>query len=60
MRRTPVLRWRFSQIEPDSFLWTGEIWDPDQADWILHQRIEARKARADDFGTSGTHGGGTT
>jgi hypothetical protein len=39
----PLLRWRFTRIEPDSFLWTGEI-RPTQADeWSPQQEIHATR-----------------
>ncbi|GIH18601.1 hypothetical protein [Rugosimonospora africana] len=39
----PLLRWRFSQITGDSFVWTGEIRPGRDADWSLQQEVRASR-----------------
>jgi hypothetical protein len=38
------LRWRFTSIQPDSFLWLGEISPDDGANWRLQAEVFARRA----------------
>ena len=37
------IRWKFSQITPNSFRWTGEISDDAGATWRLHVEFAARR-----------------
>lgn len=37
------IRWRFSQITPNSFRWTGEISDDEGANWRLQVDFTARR-----------------
>ena len=39
---TPI-RWRFTEIRPDSFLWTGEALQPDGKTWKLQGQFRARR-----------------
>jgi hypothetical protein len=41
---TPI-RWTFSEIRPDSFLWTGEALDGDGNTWNLQAQFRARRIR---------------
>ena len=39
---TPI-RWRFTEISPDSFLWTGEALQPDGKTWKFEGQFRARR-----------------
>ncbi len=41
-------RWSFTEIEPDSFLWVGEVSFDGGATWTLEQEMRARR-RMDSF-----------
>ena len=38
-----MIRWRFSQITPDSFRWTGEISADADASWRRHVDFSAKR-----------------
>jgi hypothetical protein len=38
-----LVRWKFSEITPNSFRWTGEISDDAGANWRLHVEFTARR-----------------
>jgi hypothetical protein len=40
----PRLRWRFTEVTPDSFTWRGEISHDAGATWTLEERMEASRA----------------
>jgi hypothetical protein len=40
----PRLRWRFTDITPDSFTWLGEISHDGGATWTLEERMEASRS----------------
>lgn len=42
---TPT-RWRFTEITPDSFRWTGEALEPDGKSWKLEGEFRARRRYA--------------
>jgi len=39
----PQLRWRFTDIEPDSFTWRGEIAHDGGATWTLEEQMLATR-----------------
>ncbi len=39
------IRWIFSEIAADSFLWTGEVLEPDGNTWRLEAEFRARRLR---------------
>lgn len=39
----PRLRWRFTDITPTSFRWTGELSADDETDWVFHQQMLATR-----------------
>lgn len=39
-----MLRWRFSEIRPDSFLWTGHASDDQGQCWFLEQEMIAKRS----------------
>lgn len=41
---TPI-RWNFTEITPDSFLWTGEALSPDGQTWVLQGQFRAGRIR---------------
>ena len=45
---TPI-RWRFTEISPDSFLWTGEALQSDGKTWKLQGQFRARRLAITSF-----------
>jgi hypothetical protein len=43
----PQLRWRFTDIEPDSFTWRGEISNDGGATWTFEEQMRATRMPAD-------------
>jgi hypothetical protein len=43
----PQLRWRFTDIEPDSFTWRGEVSHDGGATWTLEEQMRATRMPAD-------------
>ena len=41
----PLLRWRFTQVEPDSFTWLGELSRDEGRTWELEETMVARRRR---------------
>lgn len=41
--RQPRLRWRFTDITPTSFRWTGEVSAGENAEWVFHQQMLATR-----------------
>lgn len=39
----PFLRWRFTEIGPDRFVWLGEYSDDEARTWHLEERMVARR-----------------
>ena len=44
-----VLRWSFTEIGSDSFVWLGEISEDDGGTWFIEQRMTATRMRPDDI-----------
>jgi hypothetical protein len=42
---SPFLRWRFTEITPDSFTWLGEYSVNEARDWVLEERMRATRRR---------------
>lgn len=41
----PFLRWRFTEITSDRFVWLGESSDDDARSWHLEERMVARRRK---------------
>ena len=41
----PFLRWRFTEITPDRFVWLGEFSDDEARTWRLEERMVANRRR---------------